>query len=126
MSMIFDHVDLRVSDVGRARTFYDAFLRPFGFRGRPQDDGTLLYFRLEKRHVREAIAVIPDPQHRPNLTRLAFCAPSRADVDRIGAIAAEAGARAYEAPALCDEIAENYYAAFFEDPDGNRLEVVCR
>ena len=42
--MIFDHVDLRVSDVGRVRTFYDAFLRPFGFRGRPQDDGTLLYF----------------------------------------------------------------------------------
>ena len=76
MSMIFDHVDLRVSDVGRVRTFYDAFLRPFGFRGRPQDDGTLLYFRLEHRHVREAIAVIPDPHHRPNLTRLAFCAAS--------------------------------------------------
>jgi catechol 2,3-dioxygenase-like lactoylglutathione lyase family enzyme len=65
-------------------------------------------------------------QHRPNLTRLAFCAPTREEVDRIAAIAAAAGARAYEAPALCDEIAENYYAAFFEDPDGNRLEVVCR
>jgi len=37
-----------------------------------------------------------------------------------------AGAGNYEAPALCDEIAENYYASFFEDPDGNRLEVVCR
>jgi predicted lactoylglutathione lyase len=124
--MIFDHVDLRVSDVGRVRTFYDAFLRPFGFRGRPQADGTMVYFRLEKRDVREAIAVIPDAQHRPNLTRLAFCAPTREEVDRIAAIAAAAGARAYEAPALCDEIAENYYAAFFEDPDGNRLEVVCR
>ena len=124
--MIFDHVDLRVSDVDRVRAFYDAFLRPFGFRGRPQDDGTLIYFRLENRSVREAIAVIPDAAHQPNRTRLAFSAPTRDDVDRIAAIAAGAGARAYEAPGLCDEIAENYYAAFFEDPDGNRLEVVCR
>lgn len=124
--MIFDHVDLRVTDVDRVRTFYDAFLRPFGFRGRPQEDGTLVYFRLENRRVREAIAIIGDELHRPNATRLAFSAASRDDVDRIAAIAVGAGARSYEAPALCDEIAENYYASFFEDPDGNRLEVVCR
>ncbi len=124
--MIFDHIDLRVTDIERVQKFYDAFLRPFGFRGRPQEDGTLLYFRLENRHVREAIAVIGDARHRPNATRLALRAASRDDVDRIAAIAAAAGAGNYEAPALCDEIAENYYASFFEDPDGNRLEVVCR
>ena len=124
--MIFDHIDLRVSSVARVRPFYDAFLRGFGFRGRPQDDGTMLYFRLEERHVREAIAVIPEAGHRPNGTRLAFGAPTRDDVDRIAAIAAAAGALSYEPPELCTEIAANYYAAFFEDPDGNRLEVVCR
>ena len=124
--MIFDHIDLRVRDVRRVKAFYDAFLRAFGFRGRPQADGTLLYFRLENRAVREAIAVIADGEHRPNKTRLAFNAATREAVDRIAAIAAAAGALAFEPPALCDEIAENYYAAFFEDPDGNRLEVVCR
>jgi predicted lactoylglutathione lyase len=124
--VIFDHIDLRVSSVARVRPFYDAFLRGFGFRGRPQDDGTMLYFRLEERRVREAIAVIPEASHRPNGTRLAFAAPTREDVDRIAAIAATAGALSYEPPELCTEIAENYYAAFFEDPDGNRLEVVCR
>ena len=124
--MIFDHIDLRVTDVARVRLFYDAFLRGFGFRGRPQEDGTLLYFRLENRAVREAIAVLPDPNHRPNATRIAFRAATRADVDRLASIAAASGARAYESPALCPEIADNYYAAFFEDPDGNRLEVVCR
>ncbi len=124
--MIFDHVDLRVSDIGRVRAFYDAFLKGLGFRGRPQPDGTMLYFRLENRQVREAIAVIGDGAHRPNATRLAFAAPTREDVDRLAAIAAKGGARSFEPPELCDEIAENYYAAFFEDPDGNRLEVVCR
>jgi catechol 2,3-dioxygenase-like lactoylglutathione lyase family enzyme len=126
MMTVFDHIDLRVSDVARVRGFYDAFLRAFGFRGRPQDDGTMLYFRLEDRRVREAIAVIPAKDHRPNETRVAFAAPTPADVDRIAAIAHDAGARAYEAPAPCPEIADAYYAAFFEDPDGNRLEVVCR
>ena len=76
--MIFDHVDLRVTVVDRVRTFYDAFLRPFGFRGRPQEDGTLVYFRLENRRVREAIAIIGDELHRPNATRLAFSAASLA------------------------------------------------
>jgi catechol 2,3-dioxygenase-like lactoylglutathione lyase family enzyme len=101
--MVFDHVDLRVADVERCRPFYDAFLRAFGFRGKAQPDGARLYYRLEARAVREAIALIPDAAHRPN-----------------------AGARAFEAPAACPEIGDPYYAAFFEDPDGNRLEIVCR
>ena len=125
-AMVFDHVDLRVADVERCRPFYDAFLRGFGFRGKAQADGVRLYYRLEERAVREAIALIPDAGHRPNATRLAFSAASQADVDRFAAIAERAGARAYEPPALCPEIAERYYAAFFEDPDGNRLEIVCR
>jgi len=92
--VIFDHVDLRVTDVDRVRTFYDAFLRPFGFRGRPQEDGTLVYFRLENRRVREAIAIIGDELHRPNATRLAFSAASRDDVDRIAALGGGGGAGA--------------------------------
>ena len=124
--MVFDHVDLRVADVERCRPFYDAFLRAFGFRGKAQPDGVRLYYRLEERVVREAIALIPDSGHRPNATRLAFSARSPAEVDRLAAIAAQAGARAYEAPAPCPEIADPYYASFFEDPDGNRLEIVCR
>ena len=124
--MVFDHVDLRVADVARCRPFYDAFLRAFGFRGKPLPDGTHVYYRLEDRVVREAIALIPEADHRANATRLAFSATTPTDVDRIAAIAQSAGARAFEAPGPCPEIADPYYASFFEDPDGNRLEIVCR
>lgn len=105
--MVFDHVDLRVADVERCRPFYDAFLRGFGFRGKAQADGARLYYRLEERAVREAIALIPDAGHRPNATRLAFSAASPADVDRFAAIAERAGARAYEPPALGRESARD-------------------
>ncbi|HEY0614470.1 MAG TPA: VOC family protein [Candidatus Elarobacter sp.] len=123
---VFDHVDLRVADVERCRQFYDAFLREYGFRGKTQPDGAQLYYRLEEREVREVIVVSADPEHRPTATCLAFRAETRADVDRIAAVAEAAGARAFEAPGPCPEYTESYYAAFFEDPDGNRLEVVCR
>jgi len=124
--MVFDHVDLRVADVPRCRPFYDAFLRAFGFRGQAQPDGSRLYYRLQDRAVREAFVLIPQPDHRPNATRLAFSAATPDDVDRIATIAHNAGARAFESPAPCPEIADPYYASFFEDPDGNRLEIVCR
>jgi predicted lactoylglutathione lyase len=123
---VFDHLDLRVNDVARCRPFYDAFLREYGFRGKPQADGSLLYYRLEERRVREVIVLNGDPAHRPNATRLAFCAATPEEVDRIAAVAERAGARAFEPAAACPEYADSYYASFFEDPDGNRLEVVSR
>jgi len=124
--MVFDHVDLRVADVASARPFYDVFLKAFGFRSRGQANGDIVYYRLAERRVQEAVALIEAVGHIANHARLAFHAGTPEDVDRIAAIAHEAGARAFEAPQWCPEIAERYYAAFFEDPSGNRLEVVFR
>jgi catechol 2,3-dioxygenase-like lactoylglutathione lyase family enzyme len=124
--MVFDHVDLRVADVARCRPFYDAFLREYGFRGKTQPDGAQLYYRLEERQVREVIVVSQEADHRPNAMRLAFAAATRADADRIAAAARDAGAQAFEPPHECPEYTTTYYASFFEDPDGNRLEIVCR
>jgi len=123
---VFDHLDLRVNDVGRCRTFYDAFLREYGFRGKEMPDGSQLYYRLQDHAVHEVVVLNAEPDHRPNATRLGFFAASPEEVDRIAAIAERAGARAFEPPAPCPEYTEHYYAAFFEDLDGNKLEVVCR
>lgn len=124
--MIFDHVDLRVRDARTVRSFYDALLRPFGFRPKIDPDGNVIYIRIADHKLQEAVALISDPTHRPNGTRLAFHADSPQEVDRIAAIALRVGAVAYEAPMWCPEIGELYYASFFEDPSGNRLEIVSR
>lgn len=126
MKGIFDHVDLRVRDLGVVKPFYDKLLRAFGFRATPGSEGTVVYLRIKNGAVREALAVIADPDHTPNRTRLAFAAESNAEVDRLTAIAQTAGARALEPAGDCPEIAPRYYASFFEDPEGNRLEIVCR
>ena len=124
--MVIDHIDLRVADVAAARPFYDPFLKAFGFRGQRQANGDIIYYRFAERRVQEAIALIEAADHVANEIRLAFHAGNLEDVDRIATIALAAGARAFEPPQWCPEIAERYYAAFFEDPSGNRLEVVHR
>jgi catechol 2,3-dioxygenase-like lactoylglutathione lyase family enzyme len=124
--MVIDHIDLRVADVTAARQFYDTFLKVFGFRSQRQPNGDIVYYRFAERRVQEAIALIEAAGHIANEVRVAFHASTPQDVDRIAGIALGAGARAFEAPQWCPEIADRYYAAFFEDPSGNRFEVVCR
>lgn len=86
----------------------------------------MVYYRFVERRFREALALIEAADHVANDVRIAFHADSTEGVDRIAAVALAAGARNFEAPQWCPEIAEQYYATFFEDPSGNRLEVVYR
>jgi len=78
------------------------------------------------RGARAALALTDDPGHVANANRIAFWVENRAAVDLIAARASEAGAAGMEAPAECPEISPSYYAAYFEDPSGNRLEVYFR
>jgi predicted lactoylglutathione lyase len=67
-----------------------------------------------------------DPKHRPNGVRIAFWAESRAEVDRVAKIARQAGAKNMEGPEPYSPDDPNYYAVFFDDPEGNKLEVCYR
>lgn len=124
--MLFDHVDLRVSDFAKTRPLYDALLPAMGYSqltetaewinyGPPGDDGTGDFF-----------GIMLDPGHRANGSRTALRAASRAEVDRLAAIAHSAGATAFEPAHLCEEYTPYYYATFFEDADGNKLEICYR
>ena len=67
-----------------------------------------------------------DKNHRPNGTRIAFWAETREKVDRIAELVRQAGGKNLEGPEVCVEYTPGYYAFFFEDPDGNKLEICCR
>jgi len=123
---VFDHIDQHVRSVSAVKPFYDAFLKNFGFRKMLSRDDTAVYVRIIAREVQEAFAVIEDPVHVPGQSCFGFRASSPADVDRIAATLEEAGAREIEGPVLCPEYTLEYYAVFFKDPDGNRLEVAFR
>jgi catechol 2,3-dioxygenase-like lactoylglutathione lyase family enzyme len=119
---LFSHVDLRVRDGARALAFYDAVLGAFGFvrvTAPPFTEEEPTWRRPGWKANDEFFGFIIDPAFSPNANRIAFHAASVEEVDGVTEIAARAGARDVDGPANYD----GYYASFFEDPDGNPLEI---
>jgi predicted lactoylglutathione lyase len=55
-----------------------------------------------------------------------FGAETRAEVDRLARLVRKIGGKNLDGPELCPGYSPGYYACFFEDPDGNNLEICCR
>ncbi len=131
---LFDHVDLRVSDVARARRLYDQFLPAVGFTkvggsepGAAEAWGSYTAEGRDDGHPRQPFIWLNElPGHRGGANRIAFWADSKEEVDRIGDIVRRAGAQVVEGPELCEDYSPRYYAVFFEDDDANKWEVCCR
>ena len=126
MLVLYDHVDLRVSNLGEIRLLYDALLPAMGFSDIVADQDSVCYYRPGGDRSNPFLGLMLDPLHRSNRTRLALRAPDRLEVDRLAEIARSAGATAFEPPHVCDEYTPFYYATFFEDSDGNKLEICYR
>jgi catechol 2,3-dioxygenase-like lactoylglutathione lyase family enzyme len=125
MNPVYSHVDLRVRDLPRAIAFYDIVLGSLGHM-RSESEVWVTYLAAARNGEPDAsvwFGFTADPQMRPNETRIAFYAASSDDVDRAAQAAADAGAKHMEGPEYA--YGPNYYAVFFEDPDGNKLEVCC-
>ena len=122
----FDHIDLRVSNLARAREFYARILPALGFTCDRSDSDWATFYAAGHDRPEAFFGFTEDAQHQPNGTRIAFWAESRAEVDRFAELAREAGARNLEGPELCTEYSPGYYAVFFEDADGNKLEICHR
>jgi catechol 2,3-dioxygenase-like lactoylglutathione lyase family enzyme len=126
MSMIFDHVDLRVHSIAECEAFYDVVMPAVGLNHKRAIRDHVLYYRKIGKVPAECIVLFEDRDHAASGTVLAFYAATYEDVDRFAAQLSTAGARAIEGPMRCPEYSDTYYAVFFRDPSGNRLEVVCR
>jgi catechol 2,3-dioxygenase-like lactoylglutathione lyase family enzyme len=121
----FGHIDLRVSDIGAAVRFYDQLLPPLGFTERYHGEQWKVWATTEPLPSTAYFAVTEDPGHVGNSNRIAFWVSSEAEVDRVTEIAAGAGAVDLSGPKQMP-YGPGYYASFFSDPSGNRLEVYVR
>ena len=122
----FDHVDLRVKDMTVARKFYGKILPQLGFVHEKPGRYFHTFFSTGGDKPSEFYSLSPDKNHKPNRTRIAFWVDTREEVDRIAKLVREAGGGKLEGPEVCKGYSPGYYAFFFEDPDGNKMEICCR
>jgi predicted enzyme related to lactoylglutathione lyase len=121
-----DHIDLRVKDLAGAKNFYEKILPPLGFSCDRSDDEWGTFYTVGRDKPSEFFGFTKDPDHQPNGTRIAFWAETREEVDKIADIVRDAGGQNLEGPEVCSGYSPGYYAFFFEDPEGNKLEICCR
>jgi catechol 2,3-dioxygenase-like lactoylglutathione lyase family enzyme len=125
------HVDLVVSTLERSLPFYRDLLGPLGYHRVSEvegERGETIYYLIgggTSVGLREATSRRDKAYDRyeVGLHHLAFDAPSRGVVDERAAWLADVGAEIESGP---QEYAYSlgYYAVFFYDPDGIKLEIV--
>ena len=122
-----DHVSVTVRDLARAEPFYDAIfavlglekvyrrdgMAGYGERNRPGDDDHSYL------SVFESAAARADPRRH-----WCFRAASAEQVRAFHASGLAAGGKDAGAPGPREHYHAKYYAAFLEDPEGNRVEAV--
>ena len=125
--LAIDHIYIAVSDLHRSESFYDRVMRIFGFRKNTfinEGDPHIQYYNRHFGFVlRPASSAnrTHDPLS-PGLHHFCFRVEDAATVDAIASRFAQEGLPC-SPPQLYPEYAPDYYAIFFSDPDGIRLEV---
>jgi len=128
---MLDHTGFVVSDLARARRFYDAVAQALGLgikdieqaflmgRGADQPIPYLWIGTLRPSYWTEG--------SKPGLNQMhvAFVARDRAMVDEFHRAALAAGGRDYGKPGMREGMI-SYYGAFVLDPDGNNIEACAR
>jgi glyoxylase I family protein len=124
------HVDLVVSSIERSLPFYRELLGPLGWHGISEVEGergeTIWYLLGHETQIglREAQSPAASyDRYSPGLHHLAFEAMSRAAVDERFDWLSSTGAEIESEPQDYT-YSPGYYAVFFFDPDGMKLEIV--
>jgi glyoxylase I family protein len=124
------HVFLSVKDLARSRAFYAALMPRLGypgvsdFEGGPVvgwygSGGSFWIKPADARYAGDAFS-----KDRVGLCEVAFRAESRAQVDALARDVAAWGGTILDPPREYPEYVPGYYAVFFADPDGIKLELV--
>lgn len=135
---LLHHMDIVVSDLARASAFYAPFFRFLGYELAGESARYQDWRRsdLDTPHEITLLKGLPGlaaVSHTKGAAghhhHIAFAAEDRSDVDRLFSeiliSASERGlCKILDAPVECPEYGRGYYATFFEDPDGLKLEFV--
>ena len=128
--MRVNHVDLCVTSLERSLGFYRDLLAPLGYDDLAEVTGergeTIWYLAAREDAVglREAQSESPAyDRYRVGLHHLAFEVRSRAAVDERAAWLRERGVEIESGPQEYGYV-PGYYAVFFYDPDGIKLELL--
>jgi glyoxylase I family protein len=124
-----DHIYLSVRDFARSERFYDGVMEALGFKksdewiaGEPHAHYLRPTLQIT---IRPAHSQAPHDSYAAGLHHLCLQAASKSDIDDAYRSLTQLGVAA-SAPKLYPEYNPEYYATFFEDPDGLRLEIVGR
>jgi glyoxylase I family protein len=124
-----EHIDLTVNDVAHSTAFYDKVLGELGFRKLETPEGDT-DVRWGNAHLTIAIRPAPSAnrgaefdRYRVGLHHLALRAHTRAAVDEFHRFLMLEKLTVLDAPAEYPQYGPNYYAVFFADPDGIKLEL---
>jgi glyoxylase I family protein len=122
-----EHIDLTVSDVQRSLPFYEKVLGFLGFRKVAHES----YIALSNGHMGIGFRLVAPEEkgvsfnrYRIGLHHLALRAKSREDVDQLYQFLLREEITILDPPAEYPQYGPNYYAVFFADPDGMKLEFV--
>lgn len=133
------HIDLTVKDAHASRAFYESVLGFMGYRvaGPISDLGNAppngYDFDLSDGDEFCSIGILSargesagraHDRYSPGLHHIAWTAASREDVDAMYAHLLSIGATILDPPAEYPQYGPTYYAVFFSDPDGLKLEYV--
>ncbi|VUC29716.1 unnamed protein product [Clonostachys rosea] len=126
------HISLGVRSYEASKTFYDAVLAPLGLK-------LVMATPAAGSRTPRTLGYGPDTDHElVNLfehkdsvppgpgCHIAFNAPTRQAVRDFHEAAVRCGGKSNGEPGLRTHYGPNYYAAFVIDPDGWRLEAVCK
>ena len=130
-----DHLDLVVTDLERSLEFYRGLLEPLGFTRASEIEGErgerVVYLggtggaSVSLRASQSDAHATPYDRYAIGIHHLAFVADSREQVEERAGWLRDRGAEIESGPREY-AYTPGYYAVFFYDPDGIKLEIVHR
>ncbi|MEZ4195597.1 MAG: VOC family protein [Candidatus Paceibacterota bacterium] len=119
--MKLGHIGLPVTDIAKAKTFYDAIASSVGLKKLADHDDFVGYGSSDSYefYIHTGKAGISG-------LHICFEVGSKDIVNTFYETGLANGGKDNGAPGIREDYSPTYYAAFVIDPDGNNIEAVCR